>query len=350
MHIGNLEHSTTKQELLDHFARSVPNVVEAKIITDPVTKASKGFGFVLFRSSEEAQAALGVLDKTVLNGRQIKISHNSGKDLQDNRGGRDRDRDHNHRDRDRKDRNRDKDRSGKDRDRKERAKKSRASGSSSESRSRSRDKNHDRKKNKKDHRERDRDSRKASEKVPLMPPGVGPLMMNPMYAGGYYPMPPPQQMMDGSGNPMQMYPGQYPPPGYPMQYPNYPMYPPHMMNPGLPQQQDPKKQMHQGKHKEIEQPHPAMISYQLDPKSGMFIKQNDGQNPGHSQMSNLQVGPVPGFDFPMMYNPAMGPQINWMPPKDGSNPQPVHESYLEHAAVLPSSWSVPRLSEASRSL
>ena len=75
MYVGNLSPSTTKQDVFDHFKSVYPNIVEAKIITDPVTKASKGFGFVQFPSSEEAQAALGELQGSLINGQAIKLSH-----------------------------------------------------------------------------------------------------------------------------------------------------------------------------------------------------------------------------------------------------------------------------------
>jgi RNA recognition motif-containing protein len=36
------------------FSKRYPSVMQAKIIVDPVTRYSKGYGFVKFGSSEEA--------------------------------------------------------------------------------------------------------------------------------------------------------------------------------------------------------------------------------------------------------------------------------------------------------
>ena len=41
--------------LLASFKKNFPNCYDAKIIIDPVTKNSKGFGFIKFGSHEAAQ-------------------------------------------------------------------------------------------------------------------------------------------------------------------------------------------------------------------------------------------------------------------------------------------------------
>lgn len=43
------------------------HILAAKIITDKVSKRSKGFGFVTFASEDEAQKALAEMDRKVSN-------------------------------------------------------------------------------------------------------------------------------------------------------------------------------------------------------------------------------------------------------------------------------------------
>ena len=46
----------------------------SKIITDPSTKISKGYGFVKFANSEEAQMAIHQMNGTQFGGKIIKVS------------------------------------------------------------------------------------------------------------------------------------------------------------------------------------------------------------------------------------------------------------------------------------
>ncbi len=71
--VGNLDYSTTEDELKEFF--SVAGTVNsATIITDRDTGRSKGFGFVEMSSPEEAQVAIDQLDGKELNGRELAVS------------------------------------------------------------------------------------------------------------------------------------------------------------------------------------------------------------------------------------------------------------------------------------
>jgi RNA recognition motif-containing protein len=71
--VGNLAYSVTDQDLNDFFA-SEGNVVSAVVIKDRETDRSKGFGFVEFETSEEAQNAIKNLNEKDLNGRAVSVN------------------------------------------------------------------------------------------------------------------------------------------------------------------------------------------------------------------------------------------------------------------------------------
>jgi len=82
--VGSLSWSTTDETLREAFAR-FGEVTEAKVITDRDTGRSRGFGFVTFNESEEANAAISALNGTELDGRAIKV--NEALDKGPRRGG-----------------------------------------------------------------------------------------------------------------------------------------------------------------------------------------------------------------------------------------------------------------------
>ena len=55
VYVGNLDPNVNNQMLLAFFKKEFPSCYDAKIIMDPVTKNSKGFGFIKFGSQEAAQ-------------------------------------------------------------------------------------------------------------------------------------------------------------------------------------------------------------------------------------------------------------------------------------------------------
>ena len=54
VYIGNLDPNVNNHMLLSVFQKKFPSVYDAKIIFDPVTKNSKGFGFLRFSGQQEA--------------------------------------------------------------------------------------------------------------------------------------------------------------------------------------------------------------------------------------------------------------------------------------------------------
>ncbi|KAL2271075.1 hypothetical protein VTJ83DRAFT_446 [Remersonia thermophila] len=81
LYVRNLNFSTTSEGLANAF-RSLEGFVSAKVKTKPDPKKpgevlSMGFGFCAFRTKEQAQAALQVMDGYVLDGHklQVKASH-----------------------------------------------------------------------------------------------------------------------------------------------------------------------------------------------------------------------------------------------------------------------------------
>lgn len=74
IYVGDLDLSTNKQQLMDHFKQKYHSVIDSKIITDQATKLSKGYGFVHFSNFEESQRALSDMNGSLLRGKPIKVS------------------------------------------------------------------------------------------------------------------------------------------------------------------------------------------------------------------------------------------------------------------------------------
>lgn len=83
--VGGLSWDTDEQSLRSHF-ESFGDLDEVKIITDRDTGRSRGFGFVTFSGTEEANRAIEELDGKQLDGRTIAV--NEARDRGDRGGGR----------------------------------------------------------------------------------------------------------------------------------------------------------------------------------------------------------------------------------------------------------------------
>lgn len=70
--IHSLAESVTAEKLTRLFSTSYP-LKHATVVQDPQTKVSKGYGFVTFTDSEDAQRARDSLNGVLLDGRKIKI-------------------------------------------------------------------------------------------------------------------------------------------------------------------------------------------------------------------------------------------------------------------------------------
>lgn len=69
--------------LFEFFGIIYNSAIGAKIICDPVTKASKGYGFVKFSNYEESQKAIAEMQGRPLRGRPIRTSQSFWKNQQD---------------------------------------------------------------------------------------------------------------------------------------------------------------------------------------------------------------------------------------------------------------------------
>ena len=83
--VGGLSWDTRDEGLRDAFAVH-GSVTEAKVITDRETGRSRGFGFVTFDQSDDAQRAMGEMDGSTLDGRSIRV--NEAHDKKPRGGGR----------------------------------------------------------------------------------------------------------------------------------------------------------------------------------------------------------------------------------------------------------------------
>ncbi len=71
--VGNLSWGIDDDDLRDAFS-PYGEVTKAKVITDRNTGCSRGFGFVTFANSKDADAAQTAMDGTELDGREINVS------------------------------------------------------------------------------------------------------------------------------------------------------------------------------------------------------------------------------------------------------------------------------------
>ncbi len=73
LYVGNLSHSTGESALLDLFSKAGP-VKSVALITDRDTGRSRGFAFVEMESEADAQKAVGMLNGTLFEERQLTVN------------------------------------------------------------------------------------------------------------------------------------------------------------------------------------------------------------------------------------------------------------------------------------
>ena len=73
LYIGNLAWGVSDQELHELLSQ-YGNVVSAKVVTDKITKRSRGFGFAEMSNDQEALAAINGLNGQPVKGRNITIN------------------------------------------------------------------------------------------------------------------------------------------------------------------------------------------------------------------------------------------------------------------------------------
>jgi RNA recognition motif-containing protein len=74
IYVGDIDAQVNDMMLLEFFQKRYKSVVSAKVIVDPITKYSKGYGFVKFSNFEESQRAISEMQGSLLRGRHIKTS------------------------------------------------------------------------------------------------------------------------------------------------------------------------------------------------------------------------------------------------------------------------------------
>jgi cold-inducible RNA-binding protein len=71
--IGNLSYDTLDSDLQEAFS-PFGDVVSASVVVDRMSGKSRGFGFVEYRTAEDAQKAIDTLDGSMLQGRTVNVS------------------------------------------------------------------------------------------------------------------------------------------------------------------------------------------------------------------------------------------------------------------------------------
>ena len=72
IYVCELDPSVTDEILNNFFKEKYNSVINSKIIVDPSTKISKGYGFVKFSDKEESEKAINEMNGKNLNGKSIK--------------------------------------------------------------------------------------------------------------------------------------------------------------------------------------------------------------------------------------------------------------------------------------
>lgn len=85
LYVGGLSWNTDDGLLRSTFEK-YGELDEVKVISDRETGRSRGFGFVTFVESDQADQAISAMDGAQLDGRTISV--NEARDRRDNRGGR----------------------------------------------------------------------------------------------------------------------------------------------------------------------------------------------------------------------------------------------------------------------
>ncbi|KIY66215.1 RNA-binding domain-containing protein [Cylindrobasidium torrendii FP15055 ss-10] len=73
VYVGNLSWSTNDDSLAAAFSQ-FGQIVDHIVMRDRETGRSRGFGFVTFGTTEEAQASITALNEQELDGRRIKVN------------------------------------------------------------------------------------------------------------------------------------------------------------------------------------------------------------------------------------------------------------------------------------
>ncbi|GMM38864.1 Nam8 protein [Saccharomycopsis crataegensis] len=72
--VGDLANDVKEHDLFELFKSRYPSVTNAKIMMDPVTGTSRGYGFIRFANDQDQQRALIEMNGIVVNGRPLRVS------------------------------------------------------------------------------------------------------------------------------------------------------------------------------------------------------------------------------------------------------------------------------------
>lgn len=84
--VSNIDFDVTTDSLREMF-EEMGEVINVVIATDRETKRSKGFAFIEMENEEAAQGSIDKLNNKNINGRQMKVSFDKGKDKSDGYAG-----------------------------------------------------------------------------------------------------------------------------------------------------------------------------------------------------------------------------------------------------------------------
>ena len=73
LYVGNLAFHTTEDSLQRAFSQH-GQVIETKVVLDRETGRSRGFGFVVMGTADEAKKAIAEMDGTDLDGRPLRVN------------------------------------------------------------------------------------------------------------------------------------------------------------------------------------------------------------------------------------------------------------------------------------
>jgi RNA recognition motif-containing protein len=79
IYVCELDASVTNEILKDFFKENYKSVIDAKIIIDPSTRISKGYGFVKFSDKSESEKALKEMNGKLIKGKAMKTGNASYK-------------------------------------------------------------------------------------------------------------------------------------------------------------------------------------------------------------------------------------------------------------------------------
>lgn len=79
IYVCEIDRTVKAEELISFFKAKYNSVINGKIIIDPSTKISKGYGFVTFSDEKEKEKALSEMNGKTLKGKAIKTGNASYK-------------------------------------------------------------------------------------------------------------------------------------------------------------------------------------------------------------------------------------------------------------------------------